>query len=222
MNLNAHNFTTDPQRKKLVEDKTVHEETRIINEEIDRAAHIIRELSDFSEPEIITTDSIEINALLPDLIKVFQKTFLQRPNIKVHLKLDPLLPLVKTDKNRLKQVFINLIQNAVEAMPGGGNIWIGTRYTSNKLDTQFMQDSGRDPGYVEITIRDDGPGIHDTFKTTLFEPFITSKGAGHAGLGLSIVYNTIQELKGTITCESGNENGACFRIVFPIVQQQES
>ena len=209
-------------RRKLAGDKLVQEELRIINEEIDRVAHITGELSDFSEPEIITTDSIEINALLSDLIKVFRESFLQGSDIKAYLELDHLLPSVNTDKNRLKQVFINLIQNAVEAMPGGGNIWIGTRYTSNKLDTQFMQDSGRDPGYVEITIRDDGPGIPDTFKTTLFEPFITSKGAGHAGLGLSIVYNTVKELKGTITCESGNENGACFRIVFPIVQQQES
>ena len=209
-------------RRKLAEDKVVQEELRIINEEIDRVAHIIRELSDFSEPEILTTDSIEINALLSDLIKVFQESFLQGSNIKAYLELDHLLPSINTDKNRLKQVFINLIQNAVEAMPGGGNIWVSTRYTSNKLDTQFMQDSGRDLGYVEITIRDDGPGIPDTFKTRLFEPFITSKGAGHAGLGLSIVYNTVKELNGTITCESGNENGACFRIVFPIVKNQES
>ncbi|MBW1766845.1 MAG: GHKL domain-containing protein [Deltaproteobacteria bacterium] len=209
-------------RKKLVEDKTVHEEIRIINEEIDRVAHIIGGLSNFSEPEIHTTDPVELNALLSDLIKIFQESFLQRSNIKAHLKLDPLLPSVKTDKNRLKQIFINLIQNAVEAMPGGGNIWITTRYTSNKIDSQLKQDRRRDPGYVEITIRDDGPGIPDTLKSRLFEPFTTSKGGRHDGLGLSIVYNTVKELKGTITCESDNENGTCFRIVFPIAQNQES
>jgi len=209
-------------RKKLVEDKTVHEEIRIINEEIDRVAHIIGGLSNFSEPEIHTTDPVELNALLSDLIKIFQESFLQRSNIKAHLKLDPLLPSVKTDKNRLKQIFINLIQNAVEAMPGGGNIWITTRYTSNKIDSQLKKDRRRDPGYVEITIRDDGPGIPDTLKSRLFEPFTTSKGGRHDGLGLSIVYNTVKELKGTITCESDNENGTCFRIVFPIAQNQES
>ena len=71
-------------------------------------------------------------------------------------------------------------------------------------------------GNVEIIIRDDGPGIPNTIKSQLFEPFVTSKGEAHAGLGLSIVYNIVQELRGTITCESEEKKGTSFKIVLPI------
>ena len=198
------------------------DEIRIINEEIDRAAYILREFIELPNERFHKKEPIDVNGLLSDLVKVTREFSLKNSKIEFHLDLDPYISSIMSNRNRMKQVFINLIQNAVEAMPGGGNIWISTRYSSNKLDTQFMQDSGRDPGYVEITIRDDGPGIPDALKSRLFEPFITSKVTGHAGLGLSIVYNTVKELNGTITCESDNKNGTCFKIVFPIVQNQES
>jgi signal transduction histidine kinase len=136
--------------------------------------------------------------------------------------LDPSLPPVVTEKNSLKQIFINLIQNASEAMPHGGNLYISTRYDSKYLEAKLEQGKRSDLGNVEIIIRDDGPGIPDSLKSQLFEPFITSKGEAHAGLGLSIVYNLVKGLKGTITCRSDTKNGTSFTIVFPLVQNQES
>ena len=68
---------------------------------------------------------------------------------------------------------------------------------------------------MEITIGDDGLGIPDSIKSRLFEPFVSSKGEGHAGLGLSITYRIITELNGTITCESDRTKGTTFRIVLP-------
>ena len=209
-------------KRNLVEGYPFQNELRIINEEIDRVAHIIRELSDFSEPKIRTTDLLDINTLFPDLIRILQESHLLGPNINTHLELDPSLPSINTDKNSLRQVFINLIMNAAEAMPRGGNIYISTKYTSNNLVTELRDDRDIKPGYVEIIIRDDGPGIPDTLKSRLFEPFITSKGAGHTGLGLSIVYNTVKKLKGNITCESDNKNGTSFKIFLPIAQPQRS
>lgn len=208
-------------RRKLAADNLVQEELTFINEEIDRVAHIIHELSDFSESKTLTIGSLDINALLSELSRVFKKTHLLGSKIDLHLKLDHSLPSINTDKNKVKQVFLNLIRNAVEAMLEGGNLFIYTRYVSNKLDALLQQDIDRDLSYAEVIIRDDGPGIPDTLKSRIFEPYVTTKGAGHAGLGLSIVFNTVKELKGTITCESDNENGTCFRIVFPIVQNQE-
>jgi signal transduction histidine kinase len=75
---------------------------------------------------------------------------------------------------------------------------------------------------VEITIRDEGPGIPDAIKSRLFEPFVTSKSGEHAGLGLSVAYNMINELKGTITCESGEKTGTTFKIVLPVGQKQNA
>jgi signal transduction histidine kinase/HD-like signal output (HDOD) protein len=208
--------------RKFAVENLGQEEIRVINEEIDRVALMLRKLSDFSEPKVQPTDPLDINALLSDVIKILQESLLLRPNIDVRLNLEPLLPTVITDKNSLKQVFINLIKNSIEALPQGGNLYISTRHASNNLGDKVLQDMGGNLGYVEITIRDDGPGIPDTLKSRLFEPFISSKGEGHAGLGLSIVYNIVKELKGTITCKSDSKKGTSFKIVLPIAQTHES
>ncbi|MBC8432026.1 MAG: HDOD domain-containing protein [Desulfobacterales bacterium] len=209
-------------KRKLSEDQPVEEEIRIINEEIDRVALIISELSDFSELKIQPNDPLDVNALLSNLTRIFQESLILEPNIKTHLKLDPSLPAVMTDKNRMTQVFSNLIKNAAEAMSGRGNLGISTRYISNYMDDKTNQVADNTQGHVEIIIEDDGPGIPDTVKTQLFEPYITSKGAGHAGLGLSIVYNAVKKLQGTITFESDNKQGTSFKINLPIAQHQES
>ena len=185
-------------------------------------AQLVNELSDFSEPKIWTTELLDINALFSDIITILQKSHMAGSNIKVHQNLDPSLPSFNMDKNRLKQVFINLIKNATEALTLGGNIYISTRFASDSFVNETSQDKDVDSGYVEIMLRDDGPGIPDTLKSRLFEPFITSKGAGHAGLGLSIVYNTVKELKGTIICESDTKKGATFKILLPVQQNKAS
>jgi signal transduction histidine kinase/HD-like signal output (HDOD) protein len=208
--------------RKLAEESLVQEELGIINEEIDRVAFLLGKLSDFSNLKLQPTDRLDINALLSDVIRITQKALLLKANINVHLELDPSLPPVVTEKNNLKQIFINLIKNASEAMPHGGNLYISTRYDSKYLEAKLEQGKRSDLGNVEIIIRDDGPGIPDSLKSQLFEPFATSKGEAHAGLGLSIVYNIVQELRGTITCESEEKKGTSFTIVFPLVQNQES
>jgi signal transduction histidine kinase/HD-like signal output (HDOD) protein len=203
-------------RLKLDKDSPVQEEIRIINEEIDRVALIIHELSDFSEPGVRQKEYVDINALISDLIKIAHESLLLRSGIEGHLNLEPSLPSVMTDKNSLKQVFINLIKNAVEAMPEGGNLHINTRRLPNGLKSKYKRDIEGDQDYIEITISDDGPGIPDNIKSRLFEPFISSKGDGHAGLGLSIAYSIIRELEGTMTCESDETKGTTFQIVLPI------
>ena len=207
-------------KRKLSEDQPVEEEIRIINEEIDRVALIISELSNFSELKIQPNDPVDVNTLLSNLTRIFQESLILKPNINTHLKLDPSLPAVMTNKNRMTQVFSNLIKNAVEAMAGRGNLRINTRYISNYIDDKINRVADSTQGHMEIIIEDDGPGISDTVKAQLFEPYITSKGAEHSGLGLSIVYNAIKELRGTITCESDKKKRTSFKIVLPIAQQQ--
>ena len=209
-------------RRKLAGDNPVQEELTFIGEEIDRVAHILSELSDFSEAKVLTIKPLDINALLSDITKVLKKSHLLGVDINLHLALDPSLPPIDTDINKAKQVFINLIRNAVEAMGQGGNIFISTQYVSNKLDAPQRQEINRGLDYAQITIRDDGPGIPDALKSRVFEPYVTTKSAGHAGLGLSIVYNIVKKLNGTITCESDGQNGTCFTIVFPTVQSGSS
>jgi len=206
--------------RKLPEDGSVYDEIKIINEEVDRVSQIIRELSEGSKRAIQAGDALDLNVFLSDLISVYQDSLLMEPGIKAHLKLDPLLPSIMTDKNRMNQIFSNLIKNAAEAMPGGGNLYISTRFVSDDTDTAMNRPADSIPGHAEITVADDGPGIDDIVKSRLFEPYVTSKGAGHTGLGLSIVYQTVNELKGTLTCERCDKKGTSFKIVFPITHNQ--
>jgi signal transduction histidine kinase len=200
---------------KLAKDSPGQEEIGIINEEIDRVSTIISELSDFSEPGVQHKEIVDINTLISDLIKITHESLMLNSGIKAHLDLGPSLPSVVTDKNGLKQVLINLINNAVEAMPEGGNLYINTRSFSDGLGDKLEKDAKADQQYVETTIRDDGSGIPDMIKLKLFEPFVTTKGEGHAGLGLSIAHSIIQELNGTMTCESDETKGTTFKIVMP-------
>jgi signal transduction histidine kinase len=207
---------------KLAAEDPAQQELRIISEELDRVALIVRELSDFSEPEAEQTDPVDVNALLSDLVKITRESLMRDRKINVHLKLEPSLPTVFSGKNGLKQVFINLIKNAVEAMPQGGNLYINTRRLGNKLQAQMQQDVSSALDSVEIGIRDEGPGIPDAIRSRLFEPFVTSKRGEHAGLGLSVAYNIINQLKGAITCESGEKAGTTFKVVLPLRQKQKA
>ena len=198
---------------KMSEQDMAHDEIRIINEEIDRIALLIRELSGFSKQKISKKEPVDVNGLLSDIVKITREHLLKDFTINLHLDLEPSLPKIKTEKNDLKQVIINLFQNAIEAMVGGGDLYIQTRRISTSLERHLEKDEA---GYVEIIIRDNGIGIPDEIKTRIFDPFFSSKGGNHSGLGLSIVHNIIKAVNGTITCESNKKKGTVFKIELPI------
>jgi signal transduction histidine kinase len=110
----------------------------------------------------------------------------------------------------MKQVFINLIKNAAEAIQSDGNIFIETR-----LDGLEPDGSMDKKDCISITIRDDGPGLPNSVESRLFEPFVSTKGDEHAGLGLSIVYKILKEIKGTISCKTEKNEGTTFLITLP-------
>ena len=198
---------------KMSEQDMAQDEIRIINEEIDRIALLIRELSDFSKERVSKKEPVDVNDLLSDLVKITKEYLLKDFTIKLHLDLKPSLPTIMTEKSDLKQVLMNLLQNAVEAMVGGGDLHIQTRRISIPLGRHL---ESHEEGYVEITISDNGIGIPDEIKSRIFEPFFSSKGGSHSGLGLSIVHNIIKALNGTITCESSKDKGTVFKIELPI------
>lgn len=202
---------------KLSKQDIAQEEIAIINKEIDRIAHILRALTSFSESEIQKTGPVDVNAVLSDLVKITKESLRRHSGIEVHLDLKYLLPTIISDENSIKQIFVNLIKNAAEAMQQGGNLYIKTRHISSHFDGDPVPEGEDSQGYVEITIKDDGPGIPDEIKSRLFDPFVTSKGGDHSGLGLSIVHNLVRALNGTLTCESEKGKGTCFKVGLPLV-----
>ena len=199
---------------KLPERHPAQEDIGIVGKEIDRVFQIVRRLNRFSQPELRTEQSVDVNRVFTEQLKLLRKSILTTAGIYDHLALEKKLPRVAADENSLKQVFLNLIKNAAEAMPNGGNLYIRTQFDQDKrshLGKEAVQ-----PGVVEITIKDDGPGIPDDIRTRLFEPFTSSKAGDHRGLGLSVVHNIIKEHNGSITCESDSEIGTCFTILLPV------
>ena len=126
------------------------------------------------------------------------------------------LPKVNVDKAGLKQVILNLIKNAVEAMSSGGNLYIQTRHFSVPVGSRHVVEKKDAIGYIEILVRDEGPGIPDAIKEKLFDPYVSTKKSGHFGLGLSIAYNIVKSFQGYITCESIPGKGTVFKIELPV------
>jgi len=204
---------------KLADQDIAQDEIRIINEEIDRVSQILRDLLAFSDNRSLILEPVNINAILSDMVQLTREPLYSDRGITVHADLDPNLPPVQGNKNGLKQVFINLIKNAAEALQEGGNIFIKTRKITPELEKGSYPDTAS-VGYAEIVIKDDGPGIPEEMKKRIFEPFATSKGRGHSGLGLSVAHNIIQTLKGSITCESTKGEGTTFTITLPLHKEK--
>ncbi len=198
---------------KLPEKHPAQDELGIISEEIDRVGQIISYLRDVTKPQVRSFEPIDINLLLTNILNITKNSILQPAKIELHFKPDSNIPKIQSEKNGLKQIIINLIKNAVEAMPRGGNIYVTTKligttdiYTTNIKSSSDM---------IEVTIQDDGPGISEKIKDRLFEPFISSKKDGHSGLGLSIVHNIVRELHGSIQCHSTPGSGTAFIVTLP-------
>ncbi|MFO7494539.1 MAG: HDOD domain-containing protein [Desulfobacterales bacterium] len=195
---------------KLGENHPAAEELDIIREEIDRVAQIIRQLSDFSISAIRPADSVDVNQLIVDLIKVIEPSLLAPLKIAAHLDLAHSLPPVAAERNGIKQVLINLVKNAAEAMACGGNLFVATRRLGPAKNAHGPT------GEAEITVRDDGPGLPAEVQARIFEPFNSAKGGGHAGLGLSIVHSIVKSLDGRISCESQEGRGTRFALRLPL------
>lgn len=181
------------------------DQIRIIQEEIERVSNITLSLSDFSLAPTDTYTAVDLKILIHDLIKLFESGIFNTPVITTKLNLDDALIKVSTNKDKLKQVLTNLIKNAVEAMPDGGEIIISTKAVKTP--------NGK-PAF-EIKIQDDGPGIPAEILRHIFIPTDEPKSKYKSGLGLTICKSLVEELKGTIRCESSPDQGTTFYITLP-------
>lgn len=178
---------------------------QILREEIDRAVHILMRLQDIESEDVSSTEGLSVNDEIKALVGVFQQSICRANNVQCELQLSSKLEAVKLPRNQLRQVITNLIKNAVEAMPHGGQIAVATGVTVG---------SSKGP-QIEITISDNGPGIPDEIFSHLFQPGYTTKKGSHSGLGLSISHSLIEEIGGSVTCQS-NSKGTQYRILLPM------
>ncbi len=178
----------------------IHEAAEVIKQEIDRLDRVIKALLDFGRPSKPTLVRTDINSVLEDVV-LFTNRFAKQHGVHIEERFDSELPDVFGDPDQLKQVFLNLVTNAVQAIgESEGLIVIETRAEGD---------------YVETTVIDDGPGISPHDLPKVFDPFFTKRAEG-TGLGLTIVHRIIDEHEGHIEVES-SEAGTSFKVTLPAV-----
>jgi signal transduction histidine kinase len=183
----------------------------IVESEIERVSTIIHRLRDFYRPGTQGLQPINLHTVLDSVLELIHKQ-LQHSNIQVERVWPSELPPVQANANHLKQVFLNLVLNAVDAMPAGGILRIST------ARGEMWPDNGSAglPG-VYLTFKDTGQGMSAETLAHLFEPFFTTKPQG-SGLGLCISYSIVEAHHGQIMVESTLQVGSTFTIFLPLEQ----
>lgn len=197
-------FTIKHQYK---EDPELVEHIDSIIEAVDRCGTITRQLLGFARRFDLQTQAIDLKDIVADVIN-FHRKEAQYRNIKINLDIPESIPLIETDRGKLQQVILNLVNNAFQAIDNGCFLDIRAE----------MADSE----HVRLFIRDSGCGISEDHLNKVFEPFFTTKKEGHGtGLGLSITYGLVQKLRGDITVESKVGQGTTFVVTLPVQIKKE-
>ena len=179
-----------------------HEYLEVIHRNVAQADRIIRSLLSFARPRDPALVPVDI-AHLSEGICLLLKRELAKQHISVFTRFSPDVPLVMADQEQLQQVFLNLLLNAIQAMPEGGSITLTTAF-----DPEGNQ--------VKIEVADTGMGIPHEHLSRIFDPFFTTKDGG-TGLGLSVSYRLIQAHEGSIQVDSREGKGTVFTLLLPAV-----
>jgi signal transduction histidine kinase len=181
-----------------------YEDLELAFREAQRAREVVRRLLDFSRQSGNILVASDLNDLLRDVLRLMQHQ-METGGIKINLELDE-LPSIQVNPNQIKQVAINLFQNALQAMPDGGVMTLqsGTGLRGGELSVFF-------------SIADTGEGVQPEYYDRIFEPFFTTRPVGMGtGLGLSVSYGIISSHGGHIEVDSQVGQGSCFTVWLPI------
>jgi len=178
---------------------------QLMEQETLRVRKIIRNLLDFARPRPPRMQSGDLVQPVRETVALLHGAA-EQGAVRIIEEYPPSPVAVSMDQNELKQVFINIMNNALHAMPGGGTLTV-------RVDVMPA-------GEAVVEIRDTGPGITPEHRGRVFEPFFTTKSSGDGtGLGLSISYRIVQNHRGRIELESEQGSGALFRIILPLSEQ---
>jgi two-component system NtrC family sensor kinase len=187
---------------------------KIIESQLDRLADSVKNLLSFTRQPKPQLRALNVNEVLEELIHLSEPWLLAR-NVRLTTQFPPELPSILGDPTHLQTLFLNLIANALDAMPQGGVLTIETRQTPQPL-------SSEDRRWIEISITDTGIGITEESKKRIFDPFFTTKKMGEGtGLGLTICEKIVKEHSGKINVESAVGRGSMFSIFITVVERIE-
>jgi two-component system NtrC family sensor kinase len=173
-----------------------------IEEHVERARKITHNMLGFARRMEPRLDDVDINHTIDQVID-FLENSARSNNIEIQTDFQENIPVIASDQSQLQQVFLNLITNAIDAIEKNGCIEIATRQKGD---------------FLEVAVKDDGPGIPREQQARIFDPFYTTKMSGKGtGLGLSVSHSIIEKMGGTITFESIEKTGTTFTVKLPVV-----
>lgn len=188
--------------EKLTHRETVSEELIILKDEIDRVSNLVTEFAGGTPKSQVA--ATEVTAVIKDLVRLFSESKFLPASVKI-VAVAPVAPIqVLASTDLLKQILINLLKNAIEAIPGGGRIEI--------INAGKVLVDGRE--FAKIAVKDSGPGIAPDVQARLFSPIDSRKPGSHRGIGLSIVHQLVEKLGGQISCQSAS-TGTVFTVHLP-------
>ncbi len=183
-----------------VKEEPIKKGLQTIVTQVERITKVMNQLLSFARRQAPERRPLDLKAVVENSIEIFQER-LARNRIQVELRLDEQCPPVLADADQMSQVLINLIMNAVHAMPDGGALRVGMERANDM---------------VMLTVADTGHGIFPEVVKKIFEPFFTTKEFGKGtGLGLTVVKGIIEEHQGSIAVESEPEKGTTFTVLLP-------
>lgn len=207
---------TDLALTEIQEDNPLYQDIKEIQKASMRAANLTRQLLLFSRRQPMEFTPLDLNKVINDLIKMLNRLIGEDISLTTDLASD--LWTVKGDAGTNEQVIMNLVVNARDAMPKGGEIAIKTE--NLYIDEEYCKNcrDARPGRFVCLSVRDTGVGIDQSIIDRIFEPFFTTKEVGKAtGMGLSVVYGIVKQHKGWVNVESSPGKGSIFRIYLPAV-----
>jgi len=189
----------------LTKDTEAYKDLELVLKEARRARDVVRRLLDFARQSESTHAHASLNEVVQDVVAL-SRHLIQTSGVELGVTLQPDLPWASMDSNQMKQVLLNLVHNALQAMPNGGEMEIKSEAASRN-----------DRNCVMVSVRDTGVGMTQAEQARIFEPFYTTKGnRGGTGLGLSVTYGIITDHGGQIDVESQPGVGSKFMVWLPL------
>ena len=201
--------------RELGAQSSLQEYTSVLLTEVDRVNRIIEMLLDLARPVAIRPAPVNLHQLL-ERVAVVTEAGAREQRVSIVRRYDPSLPPILGDEDRLVQVFHNLVRNAIEAMPHGGQLTLSTRVSLNPLFGKMDLGAGQ-RSMVEAQVMDEGTGIPAAARARIFDPFFTTKERG-LGLGLAICHQVLEQHRGAIQIDSAEGRGTQVTCFLPIAK----
>jgi signal transduction histidine kinase len=186
------------------ETETIKGYVDVVNEEVERLNRIVVDFLFAVRPMNTVLEDAQLNPILEDLLE-FMRYELEEANVVLESDLAEELPLLQLDQKYIKQAVLNLVKNAINAMPNGGTLSVSTRLNGDD---------------VVLSISDTGVGMSEEVLNKIFEPYFTTHDFG-SGIGLTLVYKIAKEHMGDISVVSHEGKGSTFEISFPVPQREQ-